>query len=327
MEAFPYPPPGDAPSRGYRLPPRGWMGEIGSRVGRNQTTVMRICDRWMQEDTTDRHGRSHPPQCTTSCEDSVCAYHSTPFTAEWSVRKTSIAWSTIDANHRRLRHQWCDERRMWAAEWNEVVFTDESRICLQHHDGWIRVWRHCGDKMLNSCVIHCHTGPAPGIMGLATAIFQQDNARPRVTRIVQSFFFNLQIELLPWPARSPDLSPIKNTWSLVAQRLTQITPPDTTPDQLWPCVEATWSAVPQEHMQSIFESMPRPVAAVISNNGGYSGYRFWQEPHFTEVYKFNHLILGQHVIYKINFVVLSLVFLGVAFTVASSVYCENNKIF
>ncbi|GFV81125.1 transposable element Tcb1 transposase [Trichonephila clavipes] len=41
----------------------------GSRFGRNQTTVMRICDRWMQEGTTDRRGRSHPPQCTTSCED------------------------------------------------------------------------------------------------------------------------------------------------------------------------------------------------------------------------------------------------------------------
>ncbi|GFX03103.1 hypothetical protein TNCV_4288861 [Trichonephila clavipes] len=65
--------------------------------------------------------------------------------------------------------------------------------------------------------------------------------------------------------------------------------------------------------------MPRRVAAVISNNGGYFGYRFWQEPHLTEVYKFNHLILGQHIIYKINFIGLSLVFLGVAFTVASSV--------
>ncbi|GFW91544.1 transposable element Tcb1 transposase [Trichonephila clavipes] len=43
--------------------------EIGSRVGRNQTTVMRICDCWMQEDTTDRRGRSHPTQCTTSRED------------------------------------------------------------------------------------------------------------------------------------------------------------------------------------------------------------------------------------------------------------------
>ncbi|GFS65913.1 transposable element Tcb1 transposase [Trichonephila clavipes] len=43
--------------------------EIGSRVGRNQTTVMRICDRWMQEGTTDRRGQLHPPQCTTSRED------------------------------------------------------------------------------------------------------------------------------------------------------------------------------------------------------------------------------------------------------------------
>ncbi|GFX07393.1 transposable element Tcb1 transposase [Trichonephila clavipes] len=30
---------------------------------------MRICDRWIQEGTTDRRGRSHPPQCTTSRED------------------------------------------------------------------------------------------------------------------------------------------------------------------------------------------------------------------------------------------------------------------
>ncbi|GFT89439.1 hypothetical protein TNCV_4387201 [Trichonephila clavipes] len=46
------------------------LWEIGSRVGRKQTTVMRICDRWMQEGTTDRRDRSHPPQCTTSREDS-----------------------------------------------------------------------------------------------------------------------------------------------------------------------------------------------------------------------------------------------------------------
>ncbi|GFX82958.1 transposable element Tcb1 transposase [Trichonephila clavipes] len=43
--------------------------KIDSRVGRNQTTVIRICDRWMQEGTTDRRGRSHPPQFTTSRED------------------------------------------------------------------------------------------------------------------------------------------------------------------------------------------------------------------------------------------------------------------
>ncbi|GFX42938.1 transposable element Tcb1 transposase [Trichonephila clavipes] len=44
-------------------------GEIGSRFGRNQGTVIRICDRWMQEGTMDRRGRSHPPQCTTPRQD------------------------------------------------------------------------------------------------------------------------------------------------------------------------------------------------------------------------------------------------------------------
>ncbi|GFT32950.1 transposable element Tc3 transposase [Trichonephila clavipes] len=176
---------------------------------------------------------------------------------------------------------------MWVAEWNEVVFTDESRICLQQHDGRIRVWRHRGKRMLNSCFMHRHTGPAPGIMvwggigyhsrtslvrlagtlnsqqyisevldpvvlpylqGLATAIFQEDNARPHVACIVQRFFVNHQIELLSWSARSPGLSPIENMWSMVAQRLTQITPPAATPDQFGQRVEASWSAVPQEHI-------------------------------------------------------------------------------
>ncbi|GFV17425.1 transposable element Tcb1 transposase [Trichonephila clavipes] len=37
------------------------------------------------------------------------------------------------------------------------------------------------------------------------------------------FFVNLQIKLLPWSARSSDLSPIENMWYMAAQRLTQIT--------------------------------------------------------------------------------------------------------
>ncbi|GFW93026.1 transposable element Tcb1 transposase [Trichonephila clavipes] len=190
--------------------------EIGSRDGRNQTTVMRICDHWMQEGTTDRRGRSDPPQCTTSL--SARTIRRRLQQSGLSARRPLLGLP-LTQNHMCLRRQWCDERRMWVAEWNEVVFTDESRICLQHHDGRIRVWRHRGERMLNSYVMQHHTGPSQ-----ATAIFQQDNARPHVTRFVQRFFVNHQIELLPWPARSPDLSPIENMWFMVAQRLTQITP-------------------------------------------------------------------------------------------------------
>ncbi|GFT85594.1 transposable element Tcb1 transposase [Trichonephila clavipes] len=274
---------------------------------------MRICDRWMQEDTMYRCGRSQPPQCTTSREDRkivrmavtdhpvtsrTVAQHIESVTHHLMSTRTirrRLQQSGLSArcpllglpltqNHRRLRRQWCVERRMWVAEWNEVVFTDESRIRLQHDDGWIRVWRHRGKRMLNSCVMHSHISPAPGIMvwggigyysrtplvriagtlnsqryisevlepvvlpylqGLATAIFQQDNARPHVARIVQRYFVNHQLELLPWTARSPDLSPIENMLSMVAQRLTQIIPPAATPNQ-WQSLEAAWSAVPSK---------------------------------------------------------------------------------
>ncbi|GFX68313.1 transposable element Tcb1 transposase [Trichonephila clavipes] len=112
--------------------------KIGSRVGRNQT-VMRICDRRMQESTTDRRGRSHPPQCTTSREDrkivrmAVTDRSVTSRTVAQhieSVTHHSVSARTIrrrlqqsglsarrpllglplTQNHRRLRRQWCDER-------------------------------------------------------------------------------------------------------------------------------------------------------------------------------------------------------------------------
>ncbi|GFY23625.1 transposable element Tcb1 transposase [Trichonephila clavipes] len=43
----------------------------------------------------------------------------------------------LTGSHRQLRRQWCDKQRKWTTEWNDIVFTDEYRFCLQHHGGWI----------------------------------------------------------------------------------------------------------------------------------------------------------------------------------------------
>ncbi|GFV02619.1 transposable element Tcb1 transposase [Trichonephila clavipes] len=120
--------------------------------------------------------------------------------------------------------------------------------------------------------MHRLTGPAPGIMVWVGIAYHFCTPLVRIAGILNSQRYISEIELLPWPVRCPDLSPIENMWFMVVQRLTQITPPAATPDQLWQRVEAAWSAVPQVHIQSLFESMPRRVAALISNNGGYSDY-------------------------------------------------------
>ncbi|GFU86036.1 transposable element Tcb1 transposase [Trichonephila clavipes] len=147
--------------------------------------------------------------------------------------RRSLLGLPLTQNHRRLRRQWYDERRI-----THCRYFKQSALHL----------RGVGAS--------CPSLP----LGLATAIFQQNSVRPLVARIVHRLFVNHQLELLPWPARSPDLSLIENMWSMVAQPLTQITPPAATPDQLWLRMESAWSSVPQEHIQSLFESMPRSVA-------------------------------------------------------------------
>ncbi|GFW13549.1 hypothetical protein TNCV_1210151 [Trichonephila clavipes] len=53
---------------------------------------------------------------------------------------------------------------------------------------------------------------------------------------------------------------------MLAQRLTQGIPPVSTLDPLRQYVEAAWAAVPQGYIQSLFDSMPRRMSAVIANN-------------------------------------------------------------
>jgi hypothetical protein len=42
--------------------------------------------------------------------------------------------------------------------------------------------------------------------------FKQDNARPHITHVVCDYLTHQNVGMLPWPALSPDLSPIEHVW-------------------------------------------------------------------------------------------------------------------
>ena len=97
-------------------------------------------------------------------------------------------------------------------------------------------------------------------------MFQQDNATCHTAATTRRFFETNGIELLPWPAQSPDLNPIENVWSYIQQRvdLHEIHGFE----QLWNVTLRVWNEMPADYLQNLINSMPRRIREVIAAHGG-----------------------------------------------------------
>ncbi|UYV67041.1 hypothetical protein LAZ67_4003750 [Cordylochernes scorpioides] len=142
--------------------------------------------------------------------------------------------------NRRQRLEWCRARSTWMTEWHRVVFSDESRFCLSSDSRRVRVWRRRGERS-NPAAIGTMTAQRyvddvlrpvtlPYLQGVRNALYQQDNARPHTARISQQALQDVQ--MLPWPPYSPDLSPIEHVWDIIGRRLHAL-PQPRSEDELW----------------------------------------------------------------------------------------------
>ena len=146
--------------------------------------------------------------------------------------------------HRQARLQWCHANRRWLArQWNQVLFSDESRFTLEKADGRLRVYRHVGERYSNACVTEVDRFRRGSVMvwsGIkhqvkvdlvvirgnlnaqgyindvlcpvvvpfinnqnGPVIFQQDNARPHTARVTTQFVQGNNINVMQWPSMSP----------------------------------------------------------------------------------------------------------------------------
>ncbi|GFX49830.1 hypothetical protein TNCV_3073831 [Trichonephila clavipes] len=101
---------------------------------------------------------------------------------------------------------------------------------------------------------------------------QQDYARPPVAKTVRDFCSAQHLQLLPWPAYLPDLFPIEYVWDFVGRRLACYPLPVASNDELLLHIQAIWNYLLQADIQNLFGSMPRRLAALIAEHGGYTKY-------------------------------------------------------
>ncbi len=95
-------------------------------------------------------------------------------------------------------------------------------------------------------------------------IFQHDNARPHTASITTSWL-RRRIQVLKWPACSPDLSPIENIWRIIKRKMRQRR--SKTVEQLEACIRQEWDNIPIPKLEQLVSSVPRRLQTVIKRRG------------------------------------------------------------
>ena len=199
------------------------------------------------------------------------------------------------------RVQWAETHRQF--DWSTVFFSDETTIQL--HANITRAWHKSGHRpnvprpkypvkvmfwgaisasRKSPLVVISSTLNAQGYQTLladhflpwfrrqhiGTLLFQQDNAPPHTAKTTKRFLSDNNIDVLPWPASSPDLNPIENIWGILKARVDRQKPK--TKEELITTAKQEWEGIDMSIIRRTIESMPARIGAVMENSGNKINY-------------------------------------------------------
>jgi hypothetical protein len=95
--------------------------------------------------------------------------------------------------------------------------------------------------------------------------YQQDNASPHTANTSQGWFHNHGIDLIDWPAWSPDLNPIENLWNDLKRRV--YAHHAQTMEELEHWIGIEWQATDLNFISHICRSMPHRLQLLLENQG------------------------------------------------------------
>lgn len=96
-------------------------------------------------------------------------------------------------------------------------------------------------------------------------IFQQDNAPCHVSQTCKTWFTINNVPLLPWPANSPDMSPIDTLWREMKKELKKS--PARSKQELKEKIKSIWRSFTPDFCSKLVSTMPNRLADCISKQG------------------------------------------------------------
>lgn len=197
----------------------------------------------------------------------------------------------------------------WSLQWRKVIFSDEKKWNLDGPDGFSYYWHDLrkeplyhskrraggGSVMIWACfgwnfkskisfidgrmnsqdyceMLSKHLGDISNSFKGDKWTFQQDNAPCHASAYTKKWFQEHNLDVINWPAVSPDLNPIENLWGILVRKVYANGRQFKTISELKETIEQEWDDISLNILQSLINSMPDRIFEVIKGNGNKTKY-------------------------------------------------------
>lgn len=219
------------------------------------------------------------------------------------------AQPNLRPHHIEKRKKFGQEHMTWNLEWRKVSWSDEKKFNLDGPDGLRYYWHDLrkdqqilskramggGGVMVWACFSWDFKGAITFVEGSMDAyryrellnphlqqlsdhfggndwIFQQDNAPIHTARSTVLWLKSKNINVMDWPALSPDLNPIENLWGILARAVYANGKQYYSKEELKKAIQSEWKKIGPQVLKNLVESMPKRIYELITLQGRKTKY-------------------------------------------------------
>jgi transposase len=207
---------------------------------------------------------------------------------DWCLKHqywTAEDWGRVIFSDETKINRWGSDGRRWCyKKKGEGLSKRTVRPVIKHGGGSVMVWGCMSTKGVGTmCNIDgIMDGPAYVKIldnSLTAAIksqgrrrggfiFQQDGDPKHNSALAREWFQDHHIEVMEWPAQSPDLNPIEHLWEHLKRKLNAYEAIPTSIHELMKRIEVEWKKIPVEECRKLIGSMSERIEACIKAQGG-----------------------------------------------------------
>lgn len=168
----------------------------------------------------------------------------------------AYAWSSKDKCHKLItRHSKGGHIMVWGG----IKFNSKTDLCIV--DGTLRSPDY-------KTILEQHV-----VENLSMSeYFQQDNSPVHSAKIIKEFLIEKNINILSWPAISPDMNIIENVWAIMCHTVYCNKKQYNDKESLQNAIIQSWNMIDQDYIQSLFNSIPSRLLECIDKKGNKISY-------------------------------------------------------